>query len=155
MARYSASTSGVTNTASQSVLYGAMPASPARRAKIAEVLIGSGAAGADQAANYRIQRITDEAATPGGTAITPVAHEPTDPAANFSSFVADPSSEPTLDSSGIVLDLAIHQRATYRWVAQPDRGEIVIPATEDNGITILTQSVSSAFVISAVITFDE
>lgn len=146
---YFATGSG-TNTANTSVLYVAQPASPTRRPRVFDWWIGSAATPADQAADMTLRRISDEATTPAGTAFTPQLMDPASPAAAMSTAIVVAGSQPTKTANALPARIPLNQRATQRWVAVP-RHEIVIPATEDNGLTCEAASVTSAFTISTSI----
>lgn len=141
-----------TNTASTTILYFVNGASNARRLKLFEFNIGSDDAPADNAVQYQIRRVTDENATPGGTAVTPVPVDEDDGSA-LSNAVEDPTGEPTYES-GALIELALNKRATYRWIASPGR-ECVCSATEDHGFGIYSVQASTAFNTNATLMYEE
>lgn len=98
------------------------------RPKIYDILMGSSATPADNALEWLLQRYT---AAGTSTAVTPTALDPGDPAASATAG-KNHSAEPTYTAGAILLDTAINQRSTQRWVAAPG-GEIVLPATGANG----------------------
>lgn len=108
------------------------------RTMLYDMTIGSDATPADQAAKYSWQRSTTVGtwAGAGGAAITPQALDPGDPAAVTTSNQGICSVGPTLTASAFLLQVALNQRATYRWVAAPG-SEIKIPATASNGIALM------------------
>jgi hypothetical protein len=103
------------------------------RGRIYDLLIGSDATPADVATEYQLIRTT--AVGTGGTALTGRALDPGDPAALITATGGTFSVQPTKTASSGMLNIALNQRATFRWVAVPD-GELVIPATSGNGIAI-------------------
>jgi hypothetical protein len=126
-----------TNTAGTSIL--GLTSAATIRPRIYDVIVGSDAAPADNAAEYVIQRYT---AAGTATAVTPFALDPADPASLAAAGEAH-SVEPTYTSNAILLHFALNQRATFRWVAAPG-GELVMPATAANGAGLNVTNVSSA-----------
>ena len=120
------------------------------RPKLFDFMLGSPSTPADQAASWVIKRSTT--ASTGGTAVTPSALDPGDPAAISSAMVAPTMSAPTL--SVILLQWAQNLRATFRWVAAPGK-ELVVPATASNGLTLLNPVLTSAFNVSMTLAFEE
>lgn len=112
-----------------------------------DVMVGSDATPADNAASYKIQRSTTVGtwAGSGGAAITPVALDPGDPAAVTTANQGVCSAGPTLTASAFVLGWAQNQRATYRWVAAPG-SELKIPATANNGLCLMSLVVGGSAV---------
>ncbi len=142
-----------TNTDNTTILYFAQSASPTTRVKLLEVMIGSIAAPADQACGYEIQRLTDEDATPGGSAVTPHADDPAAPAAACTA-VSGPANEPTYTAGAYLAYLPLNQRTPFRWVVQPGRA-ILVPAAEDNGVGVVADTPTTAFVAAAVMVWEE
>ena len=114
---------------------GAAAASPGRtvlevvaatttRGRIYDVIIGSDGTPADSAFRIKIMR---GSAAGTATAFTPTLLDGGDPAALLASN-ANASAEPTITANSELIDIALNQRATFRWVAAPD-GELVVPAT--------------------------
>lgn len=151
--RYSIDHEAVPNTDNTTQLYFAVNATPSTRPALYELLLGSRATPADQACAYEIQRFTAENGTPGGTAVTPQAIDPADPAAS-SNAVADPSGEPTYTANAILLKFSTHQRTLFRWVAAPG-GELVAPATADNGLGLLADTPTTAYNVEPCMHFEE
>jgi len=118
-----------TNTASTSIL--GLTSAATVRPMIYDLILGSDAAPADNAAEYVLQRYT---AAGTATAVTPQALDPGDPSALASAGEAH-TVEPTYTANAIMLQFATNQRATFRWVAAPG-GEIKLPATAANGVGI-------------------
>lgn len=133
-----------TNTAATTII-GVDAGSTARRIKVYDLILGSDATPADNAAEYNLQRYTVDGTS---TAITPQALDPADPAALAEAGEAH-SVEPTYTANAILLNLASNQRATIRWVAAPG-GELVIPATADNGLGLQSITVGGSAVNTVV-----
>lgn len=117
-----------TNTAATTIinLVGAATVRP----KIYDMIMGSDATPADNAAEYVLQRTT--AVGTEGSGFTPVPLDPLTVAATSDAGVAH-SGEPTYTANAVLLEWAQNQRATYRWVAAPG-GELIATATANNGI---------------------
>lgn len=126
-----------TNTAGTTML--GVTATAAVRPAIYDVVIGSVATPADNAAEYYFQRYT---AAGTATAVTPQALDSGDPAATATAGV-NHSVEPTYTSNAVLLRIAKNQRATFRWVAR-ERGELVLPATAANGIGVLANAIGGS-----------
>src|SRR3990167_8272647 len=131
--RYSVSQTD-TNTAGTTML--GITATAAVRPRIYDLLMSSAAAVADNGVLYTLGRHT----LPGtNTAWTPVELDPGDPASSTTSGY-NHSVEPTYTANKEVLRICHNQRATVRFPVAPD-GEIVAPATANNGISLLASSV--------------
>lgn len=141
-----------TNTASTSILYVVNGATSPRRLSLYEFIVGSDHVPVDNAFQYNIRRITDEAATPAGTAVTPVKLDEQDPVA-LSNGVAGPGAEPTYEA-GQILELPLNQRATFRWIASPGK-EFKVAATEDHGFGIFVAQAATAVVANATMLYEE
>jgi len=123
------------------------------RPRIYDVVMGSVATAADNAARWEFQRCTT--AGTAGSSVTPQALDPGDPAAAATSGLAVFSAGPTLTASAFVLHWSQNQRATFRWVAAPG-GELVIPATANNGLALMEMSIAgSAVAQEATIHYEE
>jgi hypothetical protein len=150
MAKY-----GVTlqRTASATLSVGALtaPGAGARRAKIYDLMFGSEATPADNAFLWQLQRCTT-----AGTAGTNPTPNPLDPADAAAVTVAGQahSVDPTLTGGALPLTVALNQRATFRWVAAPG-GELVIPATANNGFAIRTPTAGGLVAVSCTAHFEE
>jgi len=115
------------------------------------LVCGSDATPADNAAEYVLQRYTVDGTS---TAVTPLALDPADAAALAEAGEAH-SVEPTYTANAIALQWAQNQRATFRWVAAPG-GEIIVPATADSGVGVQVITVSgSAVNTNVMIHFEE
>jgi hypothetical protein len=94
-------------------------------------MVGSDATPADVATEFSVARTS--AVGTGGTALT---EEPIDPltvAATGAGTGGTFSGEPTYGNS--LMNLALNQRATFRWVAAPG-GELISTAASANGIAL-------------------
>ena len=99
------------------------------RGRIYDILVGSDATPADLAGEFNLIRGTVSGT---GTAVTPRALDPADPAALLVGEAGTFTGQ-TKTASSSMLNIPLNQRATFRWVAAPD-GEIVVPATSDNWV---------------------
>ncbi len=126
MRRYSADFQTAAGT---NLTIGEVIAATTTRGRIYDLLVGSDATPADLAGEFNMIRGTVSGT---GTAVTPRALDPGDPAALLTAkqgtFVTQ-----TKTANSSLLNVGLNQRATFRWVAVPD-GEFVIPAVSDNWI---------------------
>lgn len=136
-------------TASTTLSVGSLIAAATRRLKLYDLLVGSEATPADNPFSWLVRRCTTVGTA---TAVTPQALDPADPA-SISTANENYTVEPTITANSEVLDIPLNQRATFRWVASPE-GEIVVPATANNGLVLSTPT-SSAVVVSATAHFRE
>lgn len=125
MARSYSVNGNATNTASATLPLINLVSAATVRPKVYDILMGSDATPADNAAKYAMQRGTT-AGTPGSS-ITPQAIDPGDPVALASAGLAIFGAGPTLTANAFLLQWAQNQRATFRWVAAPTK-ELVLPA---------------------------
>ena len=119
----------------QGVGYLAAAASSPRRAKVYEITFGSGATPGDNVFIHVVQRMSGVGSL-AGTAKTPNALDPADSLA--STIVATDTvtaDSANLTSGAFLKNVALNQRATFRWVAAP-YGELIIPATANNGLML-------------------
>lgn len=138
-----------TNTAATSIL--GLTSAATIRPKVYDLIVGSDATPADNAAEYVLQRYT---AAGTATGVTPKALDPGDPASLAAAGEAH-TVEPTYTADAIMLQWAQNQRATFRWVAAPG-GEIILPATAANGVGIQVIGIAgSAVNMNATIHFEE
>lgn len=106
-----------------------------RRAWIYDVMCGADGTPADNA----MAVILDRQTTVGtGTAITPRPLDSSDGATTLVGTV-NHTVEPTITADTDLLEVAFNQRSTFRWVASPG-GELVVPATNTNGIGLRVRS---------------
>lgn len=139
------------NTQSATLPIGCVIGAATVRPGIIDFSLGSDATPADNTAKYAFQRQTTAGtwAGAGGAAITPQALDPNDPASLCTANQGVASAGPTLTAAAFLYQVAINQRATYRWVAAPGQ-ELKIPATASNGISIVPIVASAA--VNAVFT---
>lgn len=148
MARYACD---FQRTASATLSVGTVTADATRprRVKWYEVIFGSEASAADNPFLYTLQRCT---AAGTSTAVVPQPLDPAD-AATETDAGENHTIEPTYTAAAILLNIALNQRATFRWVAAP-YGELVTPATAANGIGVQTD-VSSAVIVTTQAMIEE
>jgi len=128
--------SNATNTASAANPLAAVSALGATtRARVYDFVVGSDATPADAATKLALQRVTTSGL--GTTAVVPPALDGGDPASLMQWFSAWTSTQPTVTAVSTLLQVAMNQRATFRWVAVPD-SELVVPATLASGIAIMS-----------------
>lgn len=114
--------------------------------------IGIGVSGtpADNAIVWYMQRHT---AAGSGTAVTPQALDPGNPAA-LASALEDISTEPTYTSNAILWRLALNQRASHSWWADA-YGFLMSPATAANGLTLAPVHASASVLVDAMMHYFE
>lgn len=140
MRRYTGYTN-TTNTVSTTVPMCGVNGSTSTRGRIYDFIVGSEATPADAATRFTFRRTSTSGAA-SGTAITPNPLDAADPVALLSFFQLWTTSQPTITASSDILQVAMNQRATFRWVAVPD-SELVVPASSSNEI-VLMSAVASA-----------
>ncbi len=146
--RYSVSGSQTTGGASKTVL--GLTSAATIRPRLFEIVIGSNSTPADNSAEWVIQRAT---AAGTSTAFTPIALDPADPAA-LASAGFNHTVEPTYTASAVLLDFALNQRATFRWIAAPFC-ELVLPATAANGVGLKPTAQATTFLGTATFIYEE
>jgi len=150
MAKYGAE---VNRTADANVTVGsvAADATTPRRGKVYDVLMGCSGTPADNPFLWTMGRITTQGT---GSAVVAYPLDPADAAA-----LADVlenhggGTEPTYTANQTLLSIPLNQRATFRWVAYPG-GELVYPATANNGFGLRTPT-ASALAVFATLHFEE
>lgn len=120
------------------------------RPTIYEMLLGSSSTPGDNALEHFLQRST---AAGTATSVTPTPLDSADPASTTTAG-ENHTAEPTYTSALILFRLALNQRASHRWIADPDGG-LVVPATANNGIGLYTVHASATPDVSATIYFQE
>ncbi len=140
---------GVATVGTEKVAVSAI-ANTTTRLRIYDLIIGSTATPADQATNWAVQRSSADGT---GTAFTPIAIDPADPAA-LGTSKSNYSSPPTLTANSYLFQASINQRATFRWVAAPD-GEFVVPQTSGAGLNVLSVAATGSAVHEAGIWWQE
>jgi hypothetical protein len=138
-------------TASTTLSLGVIGADATRPRRIEwyDMVFGCEAAAADNPFLYIMQRCTTL-----GTS-TAVALQKLDPADGATEQDAGENHtvEPTYTANEILYELALNQRATFRWIAT-EGGRLISPATASNGIGIQTP-VSAALNITATVHVNE
>jgi hypothetical protein len=120
------------------------------RPEIYDMIVGSSATPADNALTIKVQRFTAAGTT---TALTPQALDPADPAST-STAGKTATAEPTYTANAILWHIALNQRATHRWVADP-RGPLKLPATASNGAGLYYVHSSFTSNVDSTIFFNE
>jgi hypothetical protein len=109
------------------------------RFKLSEAFFSNSATPADATFVHHIIRTSDD---PTGDAVTINPEDPADAAAAPAGFDGV-SVDPTLTGADLI-HFALHQRATFRWVAQPGR-PFTAPATDNNGFAnVLSAATTTA-----------
>lgn len=116
------------------------------RPELYDIIVSSSGTAGDNATLFYAARYT---AVGTSTSVTPVALDPADPAALAAAGKAH-SAEPTYTAGAVLLEFAVNQRATFRWVAVPG-GEIKLPATANNGVGVYSPSSTGTPTIEATI----
>lgn len=147
--RYSVNGQRATAASAPQTILG-ISSTTAVRPFVYDLLIGSSASPADNAILWSMQRFT---ASGTGTSVTPQALDSGDPASTSSSQKAH-TVDPTYTANAVVWYTALNQRATHRWVADPD-GAIVCPATANNGVGLFPSHASFTGNADATIHFGE
>ena len=151
MPKYAADFQRTASTTATTATIGAVSTTQARRGKLYDIILGSEATPADAALLWSIKRYT---AAGTGTNVTPLALDSADPA--FLGQAAENHTiEPTFSAGAHLMQIALNQRATFRWVAAPG-GELVYPATTANGFMLDTDIISTGTpVVTATIHLEE
>lgn len=137
-------------TTTYKTLLSVVSSATVRRIKIYDVSIGTDGTPADNALVFDISRQT---AAGTSTAVTPLALDPADAAA-LTGSTANSTAEPTITATSSVFNIAINQRASYRWVAAPG-SELVGPATSANGLALRAKSPAYTSTAAGSIYFEE
>jgi hypothetical protein len=120
------------------------------RTQLNDLIVGSAATPADNALRFLVQRYT---AAGTSTSVTPQALDSGDPSSVTTAGV-NHTAEPTYTSGANLIDIAMNQRATQRWVATPGR-EIRVPATAANGLGVQPIHPSFTGTVNATVHFEE
>ena len=116
-------------------LTAATGATTLRKAWVYDIMVGADGTPADNALVYKVDRQTTVGT---GTAATASPLDAGDAAALITETVNN-TVEPTVTSATQMFELAVNQRASYRWVAAPG-GELVVPATNTTGLGLRAKS---------------
>lgn len=135
-------------TASTTASLGTVTADATRpkRMKLYDAIIGAQGTVGDNPFLYTFQRCT---AAGTSTAVVPQPLDPAD-AATEQDAGENHTIEPTYTAAAILLNIALNQRATFRWVSAPG-SELVTPATASNGIGIQTPTSSAVAIQTQVL----
>lgn len=121
-----------------------------RRAWIYDIMVGADGTPADNVINWVVSR--------NSTAGTGTSHAPTGldsgDAAALMTCLVNHTIEPTITDQTGLIQLAVNQRASYRWVAAPG-GELIVPATTANGIGVRAKSPAYTSTATAHVSFWE
>lgn len=127
-------------------------ATPTSRGRIVDVVVGSVATPADQAADFLLNRTT--AVGTEGSGLVPNNLDAGGPAGAYDSGLGVFTAEPTYTAAKQLLAFQLNQRATFRWVAAPGY-ELIMAATQNNGAGLKTVSSSSTQAHGACLLFEE
>ena len=115
-------------------------ATPTNRGRIYDIIVGSVATPADQAADFLVNRTT--AVGTEGSGLVPNNLDAAGPAGDCDSGLGVFAAEPTKTAAKQLLAFQLNQRASFRWVAAPG-SELMMTATQNNGAAIYTLSSTS------------
>jgi hypothetical protein len=153
MANYAAALSRATTstTLAAGVVYCA--GSSMRRIHIHYLSYSSSTAPADSNFLITVSRSTT---APTATSVTPTPTNPADVACvTLAAHTATVNG--TVTASTVMLSTSLNQKATFQWYAppgSPDR-RIIVPATANNGVHILTPTTSATAQLDITCHFDE
>lgn len=126
--------SNQTNTVSTAVPMFTIVGAATTRLRLYDFMVGSDAVPADAAAKFSFRRISARGTS--STAVTPNPLDMADPA-SLAVYDTAWSGNPTITANSDLLQIAMNQRATIRWVAAPD-SELVVPATSGAGLALMS-----------------
>lgn len=151
--KFSAFAGGIASGTNKTIITLFNPAAtPTSRGRIGELVVGSVATPADQAAKFYVGRIT--AVGTEGSGYTPNNLDPAGPAGAYDAGIGVFSVEPTYTANKELLVFSLNQRATFRWVANPGY-ELLLAATQNNGAGLKTSSSTSTQAYEATVLFEE
>ena len=107
-----------------------------RRGKVNMIQVGTDGTAANNSMVWDVSRMTADGT---GTAVTPLQLDPADVVA-LGTSKANYTAEPTVTANSDVWNVAINQQLSYVWQAVPDRGELIYPATANNGLVLRAKS---------------
>lgn len=140
----------VNAVASPTATAATLTSTAAVRSTIFDLLIGASGTPADNALLWSMQRYTAAGTT---TAATPVPLDSGDPACTSVGGVTA-TIEPTYTAAKVLWNLPLNQRASHRWIADPE-GHLVCPATASNGIGLYAAHASYTGNVGGTIYFYE
>lgn len=151
--RFSTHADGVASGTDKTILnLFSSPATPTHRLSIYDILVGSVATPADQAAKFYLGRTT--AVGTEGSGFVPINLDPAGPAGEADSGIGVFGAEPTYTASKELLVFSLNQRATFRFVAAPG-SELMTAATQNNGAGLKSKSSTSTQAYEACVLFQE
>ena len=131
-------------------LTAATGATTLRRGWVYDMMFGADGTAADNVVVYKADRQTT---TGTRTSAVPAPLEAGDAACLLTAGVAT-TIEPTVTAATQLIEIAMNQRASYRWVAAPG-GELVVPATNVAGIGFRAKSPAYASTVTTEVHFWE
>jgi hypothetical protein len=131
-------------------LHATTGATTLRRGWVYDIMVGADGTPADNVLNWIVNRSTTAGT---GTAHVPTPLETGDAACLLTGTV-NYTIEPTVTDQTGLLQVAVNQRASYRWVAAPG-GEFVVPAINVTGIAVRAKSPAYASTATASMSFWE
>ncbi len=146
--RYSASVQAAANTAGSTLLSVRNPASPQRRFQLMEFCVSSPITPVDVTTSYFLQHMSSIASS------TSINGAPLDRDSAASTLTAASGGNPTPITPGFIYAVSVNQRASWRWVAQPN-GSVIVPATANNGVYLGIQSTTGTATVDATIIWAE
>jgi hypothetical protein len=150
MANYAAALSRATTstTLAAGVVYCA--GASMRRIHIGYLSYSSSTAPADSNFLITVSRSTT---APTATSVTPTPTNPADVACvTLAAHTATVNG--TVTANTVMLSTSLNQKATFQWYAPPN-GKIIVPATANNGVHILTPTTSATATLDITCHFDE
>lgn len=121
-----------------------------RRMRLVELIIACDGTPANNAITVDVSRMTADGT---GTSVTPNPLTASD-AASLATAKANYTAEPTVTANSSLLNMAMNQQATLRWIADPDE-DIISPATANNGFVIRAKSASYTGTMVVTAIYDE
>lgn len=118
------------STSARITVLGLVSASTVRPAIFA-FTVGASGAPVDRAIEWILQRFT---AAGTSTSVTPHARDPAYQGLALATAGQDHTVEPTYTAGAIVKDFPLHQKNTFEWHAYDDKAQIILPATNNNGV---------------------
>lgn len=132
--------SNKTNTVSATVPMFNLVGAATRRLKVYELVIGSDAAPGDQASKFVLRRTTVDGSQ--SAQVTPTKLDPAD-GASIAVYDTAWTVDPTITANSDLLQIAMNQRNTVRWLARPEC-EIIVPAVAEAGLALISAVATSA-----------
>jgi hypothetical protein len=152
MSYYAGRIAVATPAAADNILH--IKASATTRGGLCEFEISSDATPVEQSGEYQVVRTTTTGTTPVSGNTTIVKLNSFSPAAGctFDGCAGYSGAEPTVGD--VVMDISVHQKATFRWVAYPGR-EIWSTPAASAGVGFVVVGQSAVFSLNASCTWLE